>query len=164
QDPRLARQVTITETGISLKALLHQLSDQHLEFTVLPICQEQKLQIRMKQRPLRALLSSIAELLGGEWTPMQDKTGYRFCQSDATILRRRRWWSLFQAEREEALADLRTAMLQAMHTTQKPIYYDVADKQNEAEQNARLQTMDASSHNLFTQLPQALQEQFTQQI
>jgi hypothetical protein len=166
-DPRLDRPIAVTETGISLKTLLHQLSGQNLTLMALRSCEEQKLQIRLQHRSLRSLMSSIAEVFGGEWQPTADKAGYRFSETDATMLRRRRWWSLFLGEREQMLAETRVGLLQTMRGPQKPIVLDrVEDEQQEAINKVRMQrmqTMASASHDLFAQLPTALQEQLAQQ-
>jgi len=113
-DPRLRRAVTLDEAGIQLDELLQRLGDDGLSLTCDRACAEQKLQIRLKGRPLRTLMEALAQLLPGSWQPLENAGGYRLEMEAKAVARRERWWKLVLGERERARAALRAAVLQAL--------------------------------------------------
>jgi hypothetical protein len=161
-DPRLDRKITLDETGIALKDLLGKVSAKNLPFVSRPNCAEQKLQIHVKQRSLRSLMTSLTTLISGSWTQSADKTGYLFALTDGAILRRRRWWELYLGEQERALAAQRAAALAAMRVPRAEWGAGEVNAPDEAGKT-RLRDADFMSHLLFSQLPADLQEQLAQQ-
>lgn len=66
-DTRLERKISLDEVGINLEELLQKVSANGLTLKADPSCANQKLQLRLKQRSLRALMQSLAEWMPGEW-------------------------------------------------------------------------------------------------
>jgi len=164
KDPRLDRQVTVDETGISLKGLLRKLSDRKLTLSPEAHFAEQKVQIHLNHRPLRTLMSALAELLSGFWEPISETKGYQFSQSATAQLRRRRWWSLFMGERDQAMAEIRAGFLQYMRGSASPTQYSSTDPATETEAIQRMRAERDTSHDLFAHLPSDLQEQLADRI
>jgi hypothetical protein len=160
QDARLNRKVSLAQTGIALKDLLRQVSGSGVTLDASRQCADQKLQLRLRQRPLRSLMTSQANLLGGVWQPTDDRKGYIFSLTDATMLRRRRWWSLFQGEHDRALTTLSELVLRGMRAPLRKTEYGsgAEDPQVAAADIERMRTDDVARHSFFGQLPPELQE------
>lgn len=170
-DARLQRKVTLDETGIPLEELLQRFSGAGLTLSCGRSCQEQKLHLRLKERPLRTLMEALAELLPGEWKPIEG--GYRLDMDLKAVARRERWWRLFLSEQERAFAAQRAFVLQKMRATptlQAP-YNDLEQKRRDpaAFEEARKQRAAAGAQmfagdTFFHQLPANLQERIANQI
>jgi hypothetical protein len=161
RDPRLERSITVDATGIALKDLLRQVSGPEVTLSASPQSADLKLQLRLKGRPLRSLMTSLSLLLGGDWRPVGDKTGYRFQQSDEIVWRRRHWWDLFQSEHARALASLREGTLRSMNPppAQKIQILSGAKRPADARADVTLLRRELQNeHDLFTQLPADLRE------
>ena len=117
-------------------------------------CEALKLQIRLNHRPLRTLMTALAEMLPGAWT--RTKEGYNLSLTDKAIIARAEWWRLFLGEREKALAAQRQAVLDAMGTKARRRQLD--DPEPEPSDHAVEEEM-ANQHDFFYTLPQALKEQ-----
>src|SRR5262249_441710 len=65
QDARLDLPVSLDEIGTSMEDLLKKVSRKGLTLRAGRNCSAQKLQIRLKNRPLRTLMLALAELLPG---------------------------------------------------------------------------------------------------
>ena len=76
-DVRLQRATDVNVTGIPLDELLAKLSNGNLRLVAGRSCAAQKVQIRLKQRPLLNLLQALAQLLPGAWDALPDNSGYR---------------------------------------------------------------------------------------
>jgi hypothetical protein len=110
-DKRLEQAISLQVTGIPIGELLQKLSSPTLQLQAGRSCQEQKVQIRLKQRSLRDLLQSLAQLLPASWEPLDHNRGYRLKFADAANISRQRWWDLFLSERERTLAERRDLVL-----------------------------------------------------
>lgn len=152
-DARLQRKVTLDETAISLEELLQKLSADDLTLSASRSCRTQKIQVRLKQRPLFRLMQSLAQLLPGQWVA-DDKRGYRLDMNAKAVSRRDRWWRLYLAERERAFAAQRAYILRAMRT-------DFSSLKPVGDTAERKETPDQSLHNM---LPASLQERIANQI
>lgn len=111
-DARLDRRITLDEVGTPLAAVLDKIGNAELPLTAGSACAEQKLQVRLKDRPVRALMEALAQLLPGTWKP--SGKGYRLEEDQKAVDYQARWWQLYMQERERALATLRRAILDGM--------------------------------------------------
>ncbi|HZO90805.1 MAG TPA: hypothetical protein VFB38_20930 [Chthonomonadaceae bacterium] len=116
-DPQLEKTITLNVTGISLSDLLKKHSTHSLSLTCSPSCANLKLQIHLKERPLRSVLLALAELLPGKWTIKEGKTAYELQMDEAALALRERWWRIFLREREQALAAQAAYLLAEMRAT-----------------------------------------------
>ncbi len=151
QDKRLDRTVTVEKVGIPLNELLQSLSNGGLKLDAARSCDGQKLQIRLKQKSLRVVMQSLAELLPGEWLALDDHSGYRLRLADQAVRRRQRWWNLWMAERDKALAAQRAFILQEIRGEMR--------KTEEFNISPELHERLAQDHDFFRVLTPALQEQ-----
>lgn len=94
KDTRLNRLIDIQETAIPFAELLARYNDKELTLKAARDCAQSKLQIRLKQRSLRVLMQSLAELLPGTWTPRPDGSGYYFEMSARATQWREDWWRI----------------------------------------------------------------------
>ena len=107
-DFQLQRKIHVDTVGTDLQTLLGVLSDKTLTLSCDDMCKDQKLQIRLMQRPLTSLMQALAEMLSGEWHPLVNKHGYRLVMNPAAVRYRERWWSLFLEARKAAFAQQAT--------------------------------------------------------
>ena len=124
QDSRLDRAVSLDVISVPLNEVLQKESlDKSTEtmedghrflLTAAPDCADLKLQIRLNARPLRTLMTALAEMLPGVWT--RTPHGYQLSMTKQAADARAEWWRLFLGEREKALALQRQAVLAAMET------------------------------------------------
>src|SRR5579884_1705022 len=161
EDVRLKRTISLDEIGTPLYELLRKLSNDGLVLTCARDCQELKLQIHLKQRPLSALMAALAELTPGAWEPLPDNRGYRLEMEFNAISRRKRWWELFLGERERALAAQRDHILQTMRS--QPYRRKPGDP-NPENSDPAIEARVAAEHDFFRLLPAALQEKIAGQI
>ncbi len=117
-------------------------------------CESLKLQIRLNRRPLRTLMTALAEMLPGTWT--RTKEGYNLSLTDKAVITRSEWWRLFLGEREKALAAQRQAVLAAMQTKARRRQ---ADDPEPEPSNHAIEEEIANQHDFFVALPPALKEQ-----
>lgn len=113
-DTRLKQTITLDEVGIPLQEVLKKVSSKGLIITCGSSCAEQKIHIRLKNRPLFVLMQSLAELMPGKWLVMSDKSGYKLNMTDEAVRYRARWWELFTREQERAIAAQRAYVLDKM--------------------------------------------------
>jgi len=156
KDTRLARVLSVDEMGTPLEELLQRISHE----SGIPLrcgrsCASQRLQIRLKERSLRALMEALAQLLPGAWTPLADAKGYRLEMDPKAVTRRERWWRLFLEERERALAAQRAHVLRKMR--EKPYYRKPGDPNPENSDGAS-EAQAAADQEWFRALPPGLQE------
>ncbi len=118
-------------------------------------CEALKLQIRLNRRPLRTLMTALAEMLPGQWTRTKD--GYNLSMTDKAVIARSEWWRLFLGEREKALAAQRQAVLAAMQTKARRRQAD--DPEPAEPTDHAVEEERANQHDFFHTLPQALKEQ-----
>ncbi len=160
-DTRLERKISLDEVGINLEELLQKVSANGLTLKADPSCANQKLQLRLKQRSLRALMQSLAEWMPGEWHALSDNTGYKLYMAPAAAQRRQRWWDLFLSQREQALAGLREQVLQ--HLRAKPFRRQPNDP-NPEHSDLQIEAMLANQQEFFNLLPADMQEQIANQL
>jgi len=117
-DPRLAadtrpdRKVTLDEIGISLNDLLRKASVPGTPLNCAADCAETKLQVRLKDRPLRSVMAALAQITPGTWK--REGKGYCLYADPKAIAYEDNWWKLYAQERERALAALRAEILAEM--------------------------------------------------
>lgn len=156
-DSRLERLLTRDAAGIQMDELLKSLSSKQLALTASRNCAAQKLQIHLKQRSLRIVMQSLAELLPGSWVARKDNSGYELIMDAKAVRQRQDWWRLFTKEREKSLEAYRAYLLQQMRAN-----LNISPESNlNPEQNAQLT---AAAHDLYAGLPQALQERIAGQL
>lgn len=167
-DARLQRAVRVDEAGVSLEELLATFSTQDLTLSSTPSCKEQKLQIRLNDRPLRTLMEAVADLLPGQWKSVPG--GGYLLEMDAEAVRRRdRWWRLFLGERERALAAQRARALHVMRETPPEIKPDEPRGAGSGAGGAEGVPFDwrgemAAARAIYPQLPASLQERIASQM
>ena len=164
KDARLDRRLSLHEVGTSLNVLLKKISSPDLILTVETESAEQKLHINIKQRSVRQLMQSLADVFSGSWYVRQDGTGYRYETNLQTIRRRRHWWDLFLGEREKAFNAMRASVLQTMRTSLKPPVRFVKNHTEEDGIDEETWRKLASEKNFFSMLPATLQDQVANNI
>ena len=129
KEPTLQRRVSIEACGISLATLLKGLKAKSSEPDVLLLCnkdcEEQKIQIRLIDRPLCALMVALAELLPGEWSHAPFSPTYRVRMTGEARRQRDFWWRLYQGEREKEIKRYSAAVLAQMR---KPLQKDALNR------------------------------------
>ena len=164
QDSRLDRLISLDVISVPLNEVLQKESlDKSTEtmedghkflLTAAPDCADLKLQIRLNNRPLRTLMTALAQMLPGKWT--RTPHGYQLSMTKQAAYARSEWWHLFLGEREKALAVQRRAVLTAMQT--KARRRQIGDP--DPEQSDRVvEENTADQHDFFYSLPLALKEQ-----
>lgn len=162
EDTRLDRTVSLDEIGISLEELLRNFSDRSLSLSCNRACAMQKVQVHLRQRPLRAVLEALAEWLPGTWRRLQDGSGYRLEMDEAAVRRREHWWRLFEGERERAIATQRAHTLQQMRA--EPYYRKPGDPISPEGYEPWVEEQEATAQEFFRGLPAALQERIANQM
>ncbi|MBC7528890.1 MAG: hypothetical protein H7308_15250, partial [Chthonomonadaceae bacterium] len=97
-----ATRVTVHRAGIPLPELLKQWSKPELVLLASAGFRDQRVTLHTKNRSLRSVLESLAELLGGSWR-MQDAGKTLFL--DTGVERKsyaQGWWGYYLAERKQA--------------------------------------------------------------
>jgi len=164
QDARLDRVVSLDVISVPLGEVLQQESlDKSTEkmedghrflLTAAPDCADLKLQVRLNGRPLRTLMTALAEMLPGHWTATPH--GYLLSMTTEAAAARTEWWRLFLGERAKALAAQKQAVFDAMKTKARRR----KDSDPDPEQSDRAVEADvANQHDFFHSLPPALKEQ-----
>ena len=163
-DSRLDRPVSLDLISVPLGEVLQKesldkstdkMEDGHrFLLTAAPDCANLKMQIRLNNRPLRTLMTALAQMVPGVWTPTPH--GYQLSMTKQAADARAEWWSLFLGEREKALAAQRQAVLAAMQTKARRRQAD--DPETEPSDHAVEEEM-ANQHDFFHTLPEALKEQ-----
>jgi hypothetical protein len=161
EDARLNRPISLDEVGTPLKAVLNKISRKGLILTADRTCAAQKLHLRLKQRPLRTLMSALAQLLPGQWEQLEEKQGYRLTMQPSAVRRRTEWWRLFLGERERALAEMRSQVLQSIR---KVPYRRRLGDPNPENSDPALEKERADGQDFLRALPEALQEQIANQM
>jgi hypothetical protein len=163
-DKRLDALVSVHEIGTNLRDVLAEVGGKDVPLSADATCAEQKLHIRLKQRPVRVLMQTLAELLPGEWHQREDNGGYGFSMTSRAARRRDRWWDLFLGERERAFAAMRAASLQAMRARPKPPKRFITNHAVEDGMDEETWREIANQKTFFNLLPAELQEQVASQI
>gem|GEM_PF-1946803 len=164
QDSRLDRLISLDVISVPLNEVLQKESlDKSTEtmedghkflLTAAPDCADLKLQIRLNNRPLRTLMTALAQMLPGKWT--RTPHGYHLAMTKEAATARSEWWRLFLGEREKALALQRQAVLSAIQAKAHPRQASNPDP----EQSDQAVEADVSNqHDFFQSLPPALKEQ-----
>ncbi len=163
-DSRLDRPVSLDLISVPLGEVLQQesldkstntLEDEHrFLLTAAPDCADLKTQIRLNGRPLRVLMTALAQMVPGVWT--RTPHGYQLSMTREATTARSEWWSLFLGERAKALAAQHRAVLAAMQTKAKR--RQIGDPEPEASDHAVEEEV-ANQHDFFHTLPPALKEQ-----
>ena len=118
-----ATRVTVHRAGIPLPELLKQWSKPELVLLASAVFRDQRVTLHTKNRSLRSVLESLAELLGGSWR-IQDAGKTLFL--DTGIERKsyaQGWWGYYLAERKQAQQtkfEALKAMLNRPPTVYKP--------------------------------------------
>ena len=166
QDTRLDRPITLDVISVPLNEVLQKESlDKSTEtmedghrflLTAAPDCADLKLQVRLNARPLRTLMTALAEMLPGRWT--RTPHGYQLSMTKQAAAARAEWWHLFLGEREKALTLQRQAVMAAMQTKAERR----KDSDPDPEQSDRtVETDMANQHDFFHSLPLELKTQMT---
>ena len=163
-DSRLDRPVSLDLISVPLGEVLQKesldkstdkMEDGHrFLLTAAPDCADLKTQIRLDNRPLRTLMTALAQMVPGVWT--RTPHGYQLSMTRQAATARSEWWSLFLGEREKALAAQRQAVRAAMQTKARRRQAD--DPETEPSDHAVEEEV-ANQHDFFHTLPPALKEQ-----
>ncbi len=163
-DARLDRLVSLDVISVPLDEVLQKqsvsksadakLDPDNLVLTAAHNCEALKLQIRLNRRPLRTLMTALAEMLPGAWT--RTKEGYNLSLTDKAVIARAEWWRLFLGERDKALAMQRQVILAAMGSKARRRQVDDPDPE---QSDRAIEDEVANQHDFFHSLPQALKEQ-----
>ena len=164
RDSRLDRPISLDVISVPLGEVLQKESldkstdkmedGKRFLLTAAPDCADLKLQVRLNGRPLRVLMTALAQMAPGVWT--RTPHGYQLSMTRQAADARTEWWRLFLGEREKALAVQHQAVRAAMQTKARRRQLD--DPEPEASDHAVEETM-ANQHDFFHSLPEALKEQ-----
>jgi len=164
QDKRLDRLISLDVISVPLGEVLQKESlDKSTEkmedgnrflLTASSDCADLKMQIRLNNRPLRTLMTALAQMLPGVWT--RTPHGYQLGMTKEAANARAEWWRLFLGEREKALAVQRQAVLTTMQT--KARRGQIGDSDIEQSDRAGEEET-ADQQDFFHSLPQALKKQ-----
>ena len=102
-DLRLNRAVSLNVAGITLQELCKSLSDKNVKLRAYENCANLKVQVCVKNRSVKSIMSALSEVFGSEWYPNPEKNTYAIGPLSKTTIKRDRWWRLFLAEREKAM-------------------------------------------------------------
>lgn len=151
-DARLDRHVNVDATGVPLEQLFRLLSTPDLELNADSKCAEQRLQISIRDRPIRAAMHAIADLLPGYWKPYANGHGYSFYMAAKAITQREEWWRLYMRQHDAALETQRLYVLQKLNEKPKPI----SGEQLSPEQYAQVINTDKFYYGLSPELKTTL--------
>ena len=164
QDIRLDRLISLDVISVPLSEVLQKesldkstdtLEDGHrFLLTATPDCADLKMQIRLNNRPLRTLMTALAQMVPGTWT--RTPHGYQLSMTKEAADARTEWWRLFLGERAKALALQRQAVLTSMQT--KARRRQIGDPDPEQANRAVEENL-ADQHDFFYSLPPTLKEQ-----
>ncbi len=164
QDARLDRPISLDVISVPLNEVLQKesldkstdkMEDGHrFLLTAATDCADLKLQVRLNNRPLRTLMTALAEMVPGVWT--RTPHGYQLAMAKQAADARAEWWRLFLGEREKSLALQRQAVLAAMET--KAHRRQAGDPDPEQSDRAVEEDM-ANQHDFFYSLPESLKQQ-----
>lgn len=113
-DARLQNKITASAKGVALHDLLKQWREEYqISLTADRHTDGQKLQFRLRERPLGEVLTGIAELLQGEWKP--EGKGYRLVRTPEAVAYAKEWWKHYEHERERARQSAVRQVVQQMN-------------------------------------------------
>ncbi|MBC8135641.1 MAG: hypothetical protein H8F28_07135 [Fibrella sp.] len=112
-EPRLQEKRTVTVVGKPMEELLKQLESEGIVLTCSVTCQDQKVDLRLKDRPLREIMTALAELVPGNWQK-RGENHYELVMDSEAVDKRRRWWLLFERGRVAGLQAYRDQALKSM--------------------------------------------------
>lgn len=158
-DTRLDRKVTLDEVGTPLGDLLQKVSLTEFPLTCGPDCADTKLQVRVKDRSLRSVMATLAQLTPGTWK--REGKGYCLYTDPKGTEYENQWWQLYAQERERALAALRTEIVTEM---QRKPYHPTADDPNPEDMSGEMFDQMAQGQEFWYLLPEPLQKQIADQI
>lgn len=159
-DTMLKRSISYEGIGVSLEYVLQGLSKDGVHLACDAECAQQKLQLRIHQRPLYQVMEALAELLPGEWVSTGTKGSYMLRMAPKAVQRRRRWWEVFNEERTGDFANLRNALLQAI---QRPVTTPPIVLGNPAAAET-LQNRLAATRRLLQLMPVPLQQEIVSRM
>ncbi len=157
-DSRLDKKVSVEATGVSLKQFVKSFGLTGLTLGTIDNCKELKVQARIVNRPVKEIMSSLAELFQGKWETLPEKKGYYFTLTKKTLDKREGWWNHFQAERERAIGDLKANMLEA---TKRDLETHAA---NEAEDSRKAAEIAKRTRSVFKDLPREFLQQLAERV
>lgn len=163
EDKRLDSPLSLTERNIQLDELLPRLSTKGLRLEADRSCAQQKVQIRLRHRPLRVLMQALAELLPGEWIALEKDRGYLLRMKQKTTQKRSDWWQLFMGEREKALAAIRVEVLKHMRAGREPSNNEFGTGRDPSVTDKQEAEMEIT-HSFFQNLPADMQERIANQM
>ncbi len=104
-DPKTKTAVTCEETGISLRHFLTRFRTQ------VPLycddnCAELKLQVRLHQRPLAEVMTTLAALVPGSGS-LRIQAGYKLKMSPDAVKQRAQWWETYLQVRDAELEEIK---------------------------------------------------------
>ena len=158
-DTRLDRKVTLDEIGVSLSDILQKVSVADMPLTCGAECADRKLQARLQDRSLRAVMAALAQVTPGTWK--REGKGYCLYADPKATEYENNWWKLYGLERERVLAALRTEILTAMQ--RKPYVRKEGDPNPENMPDEMFAQM-ARDQEFWNLLPAPLQKQVADQI
>ena len=169
RDSRLDRPVTLDLISVPLGEVLQQesldkstdkMEDGHrFLLTAAPDCADLKLQVRLNNRPLRTLMTALAEMVPGVWE--RTPHGYQLSMTKQAADARTEWWRLFLGEREKSLVRQRRLVLAAMETKAQRLKETDPDLE---QWNQAAEKEVADQHDFFHSLPQPLKERIAASV
>lgn len=113
-------------------------------------CAEQKLQLRVNDRPLWQIMEAVARLLPGTWKRSPKEASYTLLMDSSWVQRRRRWWDLFVKEHARALEAQRQHIRRELDQQSKGGKPGTdTTTEGDSESNAKA----AAEHEVFRALP-----------
>ncbi len=112
----LQKQIRLEAVGISLPELLARLSSFSggtLDLQCNSSLAQQRVQLRLKDRPVSEVLDALADLFSGEWQKENTKT-LRLAMKAEARHERESWWFHYLQERRKAILSLHEALFRSM--------------------------------------------------
>jgi len=158
-DERLKTLVSLEETCLPLNELLKKCSREGCSLTADRSCSDLKIQLRLKKRPLHVLMHSLSQLLPGYWINHASGNGYELVMTREAVLRREKWWHLFETERDRAKTEQRAFLLQKMRGGFPQNKATVPNDPKGEYSDPAVERQVAGQHSFFHDLPASLQEE-----
>jgi hypothetical protein len=153
-EPAFLRTVSIDGIGMPLREVVNKLSGA-VRLTCGKNCEELKVQMRVREKPLSSVMKSLAELVPGDWKSDGGGTGYTLEMSPEWTAKRARWWSLYNAARQRGLEAMRQALKDEL---EKPF-----DERHEID-GPGLREQIVDEHSFFTSLPEAIRKRIVDRL
>jgi len=152
--------ISLDEKGTSLEDLLKILNSKEVALIADKSCAAQKLHLRLKKRPLRTLMLSLAELLPGQWRLREDKS-YVLELKPSAVQRRTTWWRLYLEERDRALTEVRQLVFKKFREAP---YRRRANNPNTENSDIEIEIAMADKQDFLRSLPEAIHKQVAERL